>query len=169
MALPLSRNETPAIGTQVKSATNIDLQDAVINRRHGSIVLPVGFNGAHVTSGTLADNADGWSSNGGATDWIEQDIDLPVGTNITQLLVYVYQSGTTPITVELGYYVAGVATWAPVSSKAMSAPVGYKSDDVVTAGAHVTVTGRSYKLRMKSASQAGDIFKFAELTIEKST
>ena len=121
MALPLTRNETPAAGSEVKSATNIDLQDSVVQRAHGSIKKFFSVDNI----GTAVWIQFGVTGPMGAKN-PSLDIDLPVGTRITALDFIVLITGTTVIAANLIEFTKSTGATSIIESKNSSAVDGHE-------------------------------------------
>jgi hypothetical protein len=101
MTLPLSRNTTYTAGAQVKSTDLNDLQDAVINGRHGLITIRI-----PASLGTPQSNAVAWSFDAGGvagTPFPQWTVPIPVvqGDRIVAVRARMQDSATGPTKLSL--------------------------------------------------------------------
>ena len=163
MTLPLTINETPAAGTQVKSATNLDLQTAVVEGHHGSLVDHYPLEEAVEIAGTFVSDYPGVDSTG-ASGSIRLNLKYPVGTTITEIVVTVSQQAATPITVKSHKHGHDDLSSVDIETNAGNATTGLKDLTLVTD--FRLIADAVYSLEVAS-TEADDTFYSAKVTYYK--
>ena len=142
MALPASRNTTYAAGSQIKSTDLNDLQDCVINGKHGLATRLIAALGGQssTTAGTVPGSTSVRTGASGGTYYRQFDID--VGKRIVNVRVRLKDNAGTTCTVALMRDVDGTQT----SISAVGTSAGTNVYQTLTASAinHTVTTGGQY-------------------------
>ncbi|MCP4448271.1 MAG: hypothetical protein GY811_23470 [Myxococcales bacterium] len=174
--IPLSQTINYVDGVSEIAAEDLNaMAAAIVGKQHGPVIQSLSFHSARIMSGEFSFTVGGgWVSVGSNIDSIEVGLDLPVNTVITQIEVFVYQADVKPIEISFGFAMHNTESSGTVAqTEVADAATGYKSivlDMSAVGEAYRRINADNIsKLRVTSDTQAGDILKFAQLTIQKGT
>lgn len=173
MALPESRNTNYAAGTEIKSADLNDLQDAIIGAKHGSVEVMVHALAAEPTQGCTV-QSNRWIHDGAGTDILSAKLpDLPVGTRVDAIKVYIEQSAINEVTAEpFSTDVSAGTTSSSISAqKSNGAGTGTREIDFTSSDSGIPFTieaGKTYHLQIRMiGGAASTAYKGMKLTVVK--
>jgi hypothetical protein len=173
MALPETREETLAPGSQVKSATLNAIQDAIIvGRYHGDIEeevpLPI-FPAAYGAGGLTGDTAAGQSRYTGlASDPFVVKLPVKVGRRLKHVLVRAIDQAPSAFTVEVfkQSVASGAAPGAPASlgsytSTGISSANVQAVDVTIAAGGQVATADLTLSVHITLPTSSHELLKLA--------
>lgn len=160
MSLPVSRNTTYVAGaSQVKAADLNDLQDAIINNRHGSVPLCLHASAFQKVTGAATLTAGNWVGVGTFVAWLPFD----PNTLIDSIEWGYNRGGAGTLTLTLAEMLVLTNTPSSWSPAAIAAGTGYTTStytaaDINGGGGHATLPANAAWALQIDHTNAANVF-----------